>query len=69
MDDPCDGCVIHKRKENGIYTKTHCRALTYFKLHELENNCPCIHCIVKMICSDTCAERFYFGHEKEGFYA
>ncbi len=69
MDDPCDGCVIYEKIGNGISSKTNCCALTYFKRHNLENDCPCIHCIVKAMCSDTCEERFYFGHEKEGFYA
>lgn len=68
MDDPCDGCIIYEKIKNGISSNTPCLALKYFKLHNLENDCPCIHCVIKMMCSETCDKRYNYGYGKDGYY-
>ncbi len=68
MNDPCgacEGCYLYERMgTNG----TLCLALNYFRLHMLENTCPCRNCIVKVTCNKACEKRAKFGEKKEGYF-
>lgn len=61
----CEGCVLYEQMDTSGKL---CLALNYFRLHRLENTCPCINCLVKVTCKNTCEERADFGEEKEGYF-
>ena len=44
-DDICSGCVF----EDGEF-KSQCK----IKLAEVENDCPCVECLLKGICENYC---------------
>ncbi len=58
MDKVCDGC-------RGSITsdRTICYARRDFKNND---NCPCRNCIVKVLCKETCQDRFdYYLRKKK----
>ena len=44
-DDICRGCIF----EDGEYN-SQCKT----KLMQIENECPCVECLLKCMCIDTC---------------
>lgn len=50
MDDICDGCFIKDR-------------IGYCFTHAVENgeNCPCVNCLIKVICSKACEDRINYS--------
>ncbi len=68
MNDPCvecEGCVLYEQM--GISGKL-CLGLNYFRLHMLENVCPCRNCLVKVVCSKCCEERTSLGEGRKGYF-
>lgn len=69
MEDPCkkcSGCVLYE--EMGRGEGVMCLALNHFRTRRLENICPCLNCIVKVVCVKACIERAEFGDGKDGYY-
>lgn len=56
MDELCEGCTTYERfiKKEGIYT-----SCDGYLIQDTE--CPCINCLIKIMCVDICEE----FHERE----
>lgn len=50
MNDICDGCVVT-------------RGVGYCLTHVIENgeNCPCVNCLIKVMCSRACEDRINYS--------
>jgi hypothetical protein len=46
VKDICKGCQMIKKIDGCVY-----------RAREVEHLCPCVTCLVKPMCSDTCQER------------
>lgn len=51
MDKLCDGCLMHEKYKVNPFSNTKCDGYIVKDI-----GCPCINCLIKMICTTTCKE-------------
>ncbi len=53
MQDICDGCLTN--------TTTMCTVKNRIENCHCENDCPCIKCLIKSMCTDPCSIYMTYG--------